>query len=151
MTPAAEILGRLSAAGLHLRAEGGKLIARPKEAVTDDLRGLMRDHKAELLAELETRPTSPESLGIGLPGAVELRTLEKQPAEDPMLSPLSGLDCSTCANLGMRQEWHTGTRRAFFWRCTKGYELLQGRNYGERTIMAPPECDAFKQWGAGIR
>ena len=52
MTPGAAILGRLEAAGLHLRAEGGKLIARPKEAVTDDLRGLIRRHKAELLAVL---------------------------------------------------------------------------------------------------
>lgn len=151
MTSAAEILGRLEAAGLQLRAEGGRLIARPKEAVTDDLRGLMRGHKAELLAELEARPTGAEGCDITLPTAVEPRTLDDDLEADPARSPLSGLDCSTCANLQMRQEWRSGTRKRFFWRCTKGFELLQGRNYGERTILAPEECDAFEQWGAGIQ
>lgn len=73
---------------------------------------------------------------------------------DPAPSPLTGLECNGCANLEMRQEWHTGTRKRYFWRCTKGHEVLEGRNYGERVTLAPPECEeagSFEQWKAGIR
>jgi hypothetical protein len=43
------VLDRLQEAGISLRAEGDKIIAHPKGAVTDDLRSLMRTHKSGLL------------------------------------------------------------------------------------------------------
>jgi hypothetical protein len=43
------VLDRLQQAGVSLRAEGDKIVAHPKSAVTDDLRALMRAHKAGLL------------------------------------------------------------------------------------------------------
>lgn len=43
------VLDRLREAGVSVRAEGDKIIAHPKGAVTDDLRALMRAHKAALL------------------------------------------------------------------------------------------------------
>jgi hypothetical protein len=45
------VLERIRQAGVSLRAEGDKIIASPKGAVTEELRALMRAHKAELLQE----------------------------------------------------------------------------------------------------
>lgn len=39
----------LADAGLHLRADGTRLIVAPAERLTDPLRALIRQHKAELL------------------------------------------------------------------------------------------------------
>lgn len=49
---AADIFGRLAAAGIHLARDGDKLIATPRESMDDDLRALIRDHKLELMAAL---------------------------------------------------------------------------------------------------
>ena len=48
MTPGA-ILDTLKAKGVRLTRDGGDLIATPKAALTDELRTLIRKHKAELL------------------------------------------------------------------------------------------------------
>ena len=64
----------------------------------------------------------------------------------------TGTDCMSCANLRMRVEHHDGSRRRFWWRCEKGYELLEGRHYGGRVLLAPPACDAargFEPWKPG--
>jgi len=55
---APDILARLSAVGLRLSRECDSLIAAPRSALTDELRALLRAHKAELLAAL-TDPGKP--------------------------------------------------------------------------------------------
>lgn len=127
---ASDVLERLSAYGVRLEREGAALVAMPKAALTDELRALIRDHKPALLDALAGAPAAPTP------------------------SPLTGLECNGCANLEMREEQHMGTRKRFFWRCTKGHEVLEGRNYGERVTLAPPECEeagSFVQWKAGAR
>ncbi len=47
----------LTNAGLHLRAEGNRLIVAPADRLTDPLRALIRQHKAELL-EIARRSNS---------------------------------------------------------------------------------------------
>ena len=141
---AAEILARLDGAGIQIRADGGRLIAAPRERLTDELRTKIRAHKAELVAAL-ARGAQPE------PARAEGPT--KAPAK-PKPAPTQGSDCMGCANLLMRCERHEGSRRVFWWRCAKGHELLEARNYGERVLLAPPECVAardFKQWEPGVR
>ena len=49
---APDILGRLAAAGVRLTRNGDKLVAIPREHLDDELRILIRDHKAELMAAL---------------------------------------------------------------------------------------------------
>ena len=49
---APDILGRLAAAGVHLTRNGDKLVAVPREYLDDNLRTLIRNHKAELMAAL---------------------------------------------------------------------------------------------------
>ena len=137
MTPAAEVLGRLEAAGLHIRAEAGKLIARPKEAVTEDLRALMRAHKAELLSVLAGVPEHAHADGPGDPA--------------PALAPEGRAECMRCSHLTMRIEIREGTRRVFWWRCVRGHEQLEARNFGERVLIAPPGCHDFEQWQPGAR
>jgi hypothetical protein len=66
-------------------------------------------------------------------------------------SACEGVDCSGCDRLEMRAEAIAGTRRRFFWKCLEGYRLLEGRNYGERVILAPPECASFEPWQPGTR
>jgi hypothetical protein len=58
---APDVLGHLRALGLTLAAEGSNIIVRPRQALTDEARQLIKAHKAELLAAL--RPTSPEETG----------------------------------------------------------------------------------------
>ena len=53
MTPSA-ILDTLKAKGVRLTRDGGDLIATPRAALTDELRALIRQHKAELLEVLRS-------------------------------------------------------------------------------------------------
>src|SRR5438093_1207974 len=49
---AAAILERLAALGVKLQRNGTNLIASPKAAMADELRTMIRTHRAELLAAL---------------------------------------------------------------------------------------------------
>ena len=49
---ALDVLGHLRALGLNLEATGGNILARPREAMTDEARRLIREHKAALLTVL---------------------------------------------------------------------------------------------------
>ena len=83
-----------------------------------------------------------------------IRQLSERPTIEPTPSPLTGLECGGCDNLEQRDEWHTGTRKRWWWRCTKGHELLEGRRYGERVTLSPPECEEagdFRPWKAGTK
>jgi hypothetical protein len=51
---APDILAQLSALGVKLSREGDALIAQPRSALTDDARAMIRAHKGELLAALES-------------------------------------------------------------------------------------------------
>ena len=51
---APDILARLHAVGVNLSRQGSKLIATPKAAVTPEIVDLIRAHKPELLAALDT-------------------------------------------------------------------------------------------------
>ena len=53
---APDILGRLAAAGVCLTRNGDKLIAIPREHLDDELRTLIRIHKAELMTVLGVQP-----------------------------------------------------------------------------------------------
>jgi hypothetical protein len=97
------------------------------------LRGLVRAHKAEVLATLAGAQIREPAHADGEPDE------HAAPAIHPV--PDRGTDCTRCAHLTMRCEIHEGTRRVFWWRCARGHELLEARSYGERTLLAPPECD----------
>jgi hypothetical protein len=142
-----EVLHELAAAGLRLSSGpsgSGTIIASPRERLTDELRALIRENKAPLLAELLAQVQVREPAhadGESAPG----------PDAPPRPAPSGGSECMRCANLSMRVEHHQGTRRVFWWRCTRGHALLEGRNYGERVMLAPPDCHDFKQRQAGQR
>lgn len=142
----AEILARCEAAGIRLRPlPDGRIGAAPRESLTEELRSLIRAHKAELLAALQV----PEHAHAG-----STTGADTAPAPSPIHVPDRGADCMRCANLTMRVEIHEGTRRVFWWRCEKGYALMEGRNFGERVLLAPPACGtagAFEQWKEGQR
>lgn len=46
------LVHQLSDCGLTVRAEGNALVVEPRNLITDSLRQFIREHKAELLAEL---------------------------------------------------------------------------------------------------
>jgi hypothetical protein len=50
---APDVLARLAAVGVRLRREADRIIATPKDAITDEARALIRAHKAELLDALD--------------------------------------------------------------------------------------------------
>jgi TubC N-terminal docking domain len=51
---APDVLGRLAAASIRLRADGERLFAEPREALTDELRSAIRANKPALLTALVT-------------------------------------------------------------------------------------------------
>lgn len=62
---AAEILSHLRADGLHLHVDGDRLLAEPRDLITDHHRNLIRSHKPALLtlltaandaSSIETKP-----------------------------------------------------------------------------------------------
>jgi len=67
MNPAA-ILSRCTAAGLLLTLgeRGDMFNAAPKHALTDELRGMLREHKPDILAHLQTRATCQAELTAAL-------------------------------------------------------------------------------------
>lgn len=71
MTPGA-ILDTLKAHGVSLTRDGVDLIAKPKSALTDELRALILEHKPELLEAVAKPEPSPEDKDFFrsiLPGA----------------------------------------------------------------------------------
>lgn len=54
--PVAELVAVLTARGIELQAEGGRLRFRPREAMTPDLAERVKRHKPELLAMLAGGP-----------------------------------------------------------------------------------------------
>ena len=46
---AARVLHRLQECGVHLRIQGDAIVAAPRDALTDELRALIREHKPALL------------------------------------------------------------------------------------------------------
>ena len=53
---ARDLLNDLAEAGITIRADRNRLLIRPAERLTDDMRQALRAAKAELLAELGARP-----------------------------------------------------------------------------------------------
>jgi hypothetical protein len=47
-----DAMATLRKAGITLEVDGGNLVARPRSAITDELRGLIRANKGGLMAEL---------------------------------------------------------------------------------------------------
>lgn len=56
-----QALQRLKAAGIELRATGGRLIVRPTNKLTPELRAVIRDAKPQLIAALK-QTRSPDGL-----------------------------------------------------------------------------------------
>ena len=52
------ILDALTRSGLIIQVEGDRLIVRPKERITDEVRAFIRDRKADILAELRETASS---------------------------------------------------------------------------------------------
>ena len=65
MTPAA-LWAELRRRKIELRADGDRLLYRPVDAVTPELRAALRECKAELLALLEQQPSDRHDLSCGL-------------------------------------------------------------------------------------
>ena len=82
MMGARDVMGRLAAAGIQLTRNGDKLVAAPKECLDDDLRALIREHKAELLVALNPGTTGNAELD-GLIAAVA--DLYECPADERQL------------------------------------------------------------------
>ncbi len=102
-------------------------------------------------------PFPPQEAANAIPAVLSSMNAAPLPAGadraiEAIPSPLAGIECAGCDHLEMRDEWHTGTRRRFWWRCKKDYELLEIRRYDERVTIAPPECEAdnaFRPWKPG--
>lgn len=78
------ILERLRNAGMTVRAKGERIEVTPKKGLPDDLRALVREHKAELVQALAARPNRealprnfrtepPRRDELGLPDLAERR------------------------------------------------------------------------------
>jgi hypothetical protein len=140
---ALDILAQITARGIRIRTDGEHVLISPRSRLTDEICALIRDHKAEILAALahEVAHTG------GALAAAEGGRLSRQAAE-------KRTGCMGCTHLRMDLEHHPGTRRVWWWRCEKGYELMEGRNFGERILLAPSECDragVFEPWKPGQR
>jgi protein-disulfide isomerase-like protein with CxxC motif len=57
-----DLVTKLRAAGITLSLDGGNLVATPKAAITDELRSLIRAHKADILAALAQEQAAAQDL-----------------------------------------------------------------------------------------
>lgn len=108
---AADLLTRLQQMGLTLSAQGEKIRAEPKGALTDELRALIRDNKLELLQVLGAHQP-PRELG----------------------------KCAACRNLRMSEVKIPGVGGRFVWGCAKGH-IEHGHTTPElHRLIAPEPC-----------
>lgn len=114
------ILAQLSAQGIRLQRDGGNLVVTPREALTDELRELIRDHKPELLQAISNPP---EALALHA----------------------GNLACDGCQHIGMVQEPRPSDSRRFFWfKCGRGHSMIETAYHGERVLLAPASCADFE-------
>src|SRR5262245_603968 len=66
---APDLLAALRNIGLKLTAQGMHIRVEPKSALTDEIRGFIREHKQELLAELQVKTPLPCLTDAGLMAA----------------------------------------------------------------------------------
>ena len=58
-------------------------------------------------------------------------------------APGEGVECRGCQHLGMGWVHQPGVRRVFRFRCGKQHALLELGFFGERVLIAPPECGDY--------
>jgi hypothetical protein len=124
-------------------------MAGPKHALTDEARGIIRDHKEAMILALTGFPDAYSVTSASGPADMPPKQADAAEAAVARPAALSGHDCSGCANLQMRDEAVQGTRRRWWWRCRSGFALLEARWYGQRVLSAPAECDQFRPWSPG--
>ena len=143
MTPAT-IIQQAAADGVNLAlSPAGTIKATGEQATVNRWLSLIRANKAALLAALAYTPEHAHAHGPA-----------EHPEPDTVPSPGRVAGCMRCRNLTMRCEIHEGTTRVFWWRFARGHALMEGRNYGERVLLAPTACGAagdFRQWQMGQR
>jgi hypothetical protein len=112
---APDILARLSALGVRLWREGDSLVAEPRSALTDDLRALIRAHKAELLEALagdalpdpaaEARRQRVLAMLAERPGARYAVVTHDPGAPEPVILTLAIRGVATCEMLIPRDRY----------------------------------------------
>lgn len=99
----AEVLEIAKASGVMLRVQGGKIIAGPKGALTDDLRALIRANKGPLLEALTEKVTPvtlvTDSYGEGHRGDYSPDDLEEMDRLLRELAVLEGWSAQELSNL----------------------------------------------------
>lgn len=83
---APDLLASLSGLGIRLWREGDRIIASPRAALTDELRGLIRRHKAELLRAV----SGPQEDTTQAPGQDGTLSAQREPDAPQALPGLDG-------------------------------------------------------------
>ena len=109
---------------------------------------LSRCHAAGIRLRLDQKQRILASPAERLTDTIRALIRENKP---DLLATLAskGADCIRCEHLCMRFEHQEGSRRLWWWRCAKGYRLLEGRRVGQPIVLAPLAChaaQAFEPW-----
>ncbi len=79
----AEVLARIHDAGAHIRVEKGRVVAGPKDALTDEIKTLIRSNRDAIVAVVPEEPEIfyADGLGYTLADLQEMGSLIRQLAE----------------------------------------------------------------------
>ena len=122
---APDVLGQLAAAGIRLRAEGERLLAEPREALTDELRAAIRANKSALLAALAQSADAPGGAG------------EQDALRHPLHPvPLSGEERAALDRLAKVWDLDDQDVAVMLKQCERGAELADGSWLSPETARA---------------
>jgi hypothetical protein len=111
---------------VQVSAQNGDLRLRGKRTAVDHVAPLVKQHKRELV--------------VALGGANQCSSCDYL----RRFAQTKAFECWGCTHLLMTRERRTDTRRIWFWRCAKGYAVLEIGVLGERVVVAPPGCNKFQ-------
>lgn len=76
----------------------------------------------------------------------------RAPADDiRAASSGTGSSCAGCAHIDMQTQMVPGSRRRFWWCCSKGHAMLEVWGGPRHELIAPETCCDYAQWSAPTR
>lgn len=116
---------------VQVSEQDGDLRLRGKRSAVDRLAPLVKQHKRELVVAL---------------GDPNQRGFYDNLCRSGQTKPF---ECLGCTNLQMTRDRQTDAGRIWFWRCAKGYAVLETGVRGKRVVLAPSDCDDWQPWQPG--
>lgn len=142
---AVDLLTRLDAAGIRLRADGDRLVVEPRQRLTEELRDAIRANKPELLTAI-TQAGKPEVFTFAPPSDPEndAEAIEERAA---IIAEGCGMGHAQALQ---EARWHV--EREWAWRAflRNAQHILDAPEGARQELVVLYEAEAARRYGASV-